>query len=222
MASDELLLLRQRPEWATAVHELRIRAEKHGVAASEAARDYAQVYAGRRGAMVFDVVASRQRRYEKRVLPLVERWASAHPPGTLAVMATSPPVTGAYGLLASEPHTMRTIARNLVDLANRLGVDEDRACLTWAENVRGLEHAHGLDPVVGAVNGIGPALFAYLRMRCGADALKPDVRVAKGLRALGFQVPSDQHSIMVVARAAAAEIDFDLLALDQLLWLDAA
>ncbi|GAA1962332.1 hypothetical protein [Amycolatopsis minnesotensis] len=222
MASDELLLLRQRPDWPAAVRELKVRAERHGAAASEAARNYAQVYAGRRGAMVFDVVASRQRRYEQRVLPLVERWASEHAPGSLAVMATSPPDPGTYGLLASEPHTMRTIARNLADLANRLGVDEDRACLAWAENVRGLEHAHGLDPVVGAVKGIGPALFAYLRMRCGADALKPDVRVAKGLRALGFQVPSDQHSIMVVARAAATEIDFDLLALDQLLWLNGA
>lgn len=31
---------------------------------------------------------------------------------------------------------------------------------------------------VGAVNGIGLALFAYLSRRCGADAMKPDTRVA--------------------------------------------
>jgi hypothetical protein len=97
-------------------------------------------------------------------------------------------------------------------------MDEDGGCLKWADSVRGLEHAHRLDPVVGAVPGIGPALFAYLRMRCGADALKPDLRVAKALRRLGFTVPGDSHSIMVLARAAAAEINFSLLSLDQLLW----
>ena len=66
--------------------------------------------------------------------------------------------------------------------------------------------------------GIGPALFAYMRMRCGADALKPDLRVAAALRELGFGVPGDEHSILVIARAAAAELDVSLLVLDQLLW----
>ena len=66
--------------------------------------------------------------------------------------------------------------------ADGLGLSEDEGCLRWAHGVAGLEHAPGLDPVVGSVNGIGPALFAYLRMRSGADALKPDLRVARALR----------------------------------------
>ena len=76
--------------------------------------------------------------------------------------------------------------------------------MQWADGVAALEHAPRLDPVAGAVPGIGPALFAYLRMRCGSDALKPDLRVAKGLRQLGFHVPAGEHAILVVAHAAAA------------------
>lgn len=57
-----------------------------------------------------------------------------------------------------------------------------------------------------------------MRMGCGADALKPDLRVAGSLRELGFDVPSDEHSILVVGRAAAAELEVSLLVLDQLLW----
>jgi hypothetical protein len=217
MISDELLVLRQRPEWQAVVGKLKTLAEHRG-ANAHAAEQYAAVYAGRRGSMVVDVVSSRQRRYDSRVLPLVHRWEAKHPVGTLEALADDPPDAATYGLLHSEPTTMRTVARNLLDLASSLNVDEDGVCIRWAAGVQGLEHAHTLDPVVGAVLGIGPALFAYMRMRCGADALKADLRVAMGLRELGFTFPGDVHSIMVLARAAATEIDFDLLALDQLLW----
>jgi len=42
--------------------------------------------------------------------------------------------------------------------------------------------------------------------------------VANSLRVLGFDVPGDEHSILVVARAAAAGLGVSLLVLDQLLW----
>jgi len=106
----------------------------------------------------------------------------------------------------------------MIAFADDLGISEDQACKQWADGVAGLEHAPGLDPVAGAVPGIGPALFAYLRMRCGSDALKPDLRVAKGLRQLGFYVPASEHAILVVAHAVAAEATIGLLVLDQLLW----
>ncbi|MFD8494910.1 hypothetical protein [Amycolatopsis sp. NPDC059657] len=218
MESDELLVLRQRPEWRAAVGRLQNLADEFGNEARTAAHKYAAEYAKRRGSMVIDVVASRQRRYVERVLPMVKRWEADHQPATLEVLAETPPDAATYGLLPSEPVTMQTIARNLTQLIRDLRTDEDTGCRIWADSVQVLEHAHRLDPVVGAVPGIGPALFAYLRMRCGADALKPDLRVAKALRGLGFTVPGDTHSIMVLARAAAAEIDFPLLSLDQLLW----
>lgn len=211
-------MLRQRPGWDAAVSKLRALADGNGPGARTAARDYAQVYAGKRGAMVVDVVVSRQRRYKTRVLPLVQKWIDNRPAPTLRSLAQYSIDPDEYGLQGSEPRTMQAVATNLVDLVEQLGQDEDTACRTWVDSVQGLEHAHKLDPVVGGVSGIGPALFAYMRMRCGADALKPDLRVARALRDLGFDVPGDGHSVMVVARAAASEIDVDLLVLDQLLW----
>ena len=67
---------------------------------------------------------------------------------------------------------------------------------------------------------MGPALFAYLRMRCGADAIKPDLRVRDALNDLGFEVPNDPHAILIVASSAAKELGTTKLALDQLLWWD--
>ena len=55
-------------------------------------------------------------------------------------------------------------------------------------------------------------------MRSGADAIKPDVRVKKGLLSLGFSVPDDEHAVLLVATAAAEEIGMSRLVLDQLLW----
>lgn len=72
--------------------------------------------------------------------------------------------------------------------------------------------------MVGCVKGIGLALFAYMRMRSGADAIKPDIRVKKALRHLGFAVPDDDHAVLILAKAAAEEIRVSRLVLDQLLW----
>lgn len=217
-AGRALLLLRRRPGWSEAVAQLKALASTHGDAARAAAATYGAVYVGRRGAMVVDVVASRQRKYEARVVPLVARWSAAVGEPTLAALAAQELRARDFGLQESEPVTMQSVAANILEFAHERGYSEDDACRAWADGVEGLEHAHKLDPVVGGVPGIGPALFAYMRMRCGANTLKPDVRVATGLRELGFTTSSDGHSILVVARAAAAEVDMDLLSLDQLLW----
>jgi hypothetical protein len=168
--------------------------------------------------MVIDVVTSRRRKYLTRVLPLVTQWQADNNEHTLHWLSVHEPAPERYGLRPGEPHTVTAIARNMAAFADDLDVSEDQACRQWATGVAGLEHAFRLDPVAGAISGIGPALFAYLRMRSGADALKPDSRVAKGLRRLGFQVPPGEHAILVVAHAAAAEAAIGLLALDQLLW----
>jgi hypothetical protein len=49
---------------------------EHGDEARRRAQQYSGFYQGRRGSMVLDVVTSRQRRYQNRVLPLVARWGS--------------------------------------------------------------------------------------------------------------------------------------------------
>lgn len=216
--SDALAALRRRPEWGPAVSRLRDLGARHGDEARHHAEGYGRTYEGRRGSMVIDVVLSRRRKYTSRVLPLVDRWQADNDEHSLHWLSAHEPAPERYGLRPGEPHTITTIARNMAAFADDLGIGEDRACMQWATDVVGLQHAFRLDPVAGAVRGIGPALFSYLRMRSGADALKPDSRVAEGLRRLGFHVPPGEHAILVVAHAAAAEAALDLLVLDQLLW----
>jgi hypothetical protein len=211
-------VLRDRPEWPAAVERLGRLYGQGGAAAQQEATQYGHKYAGQRGAMVVDVVASRRRTYLSKVRHTVNRWREEAREPTLAWLAANLPDRARLGLMASEPETMRHVAENLAAFANSRGLDEDAGCRTWAEEVDGLEHAHRLDPVVGGVSGIGPALFAYMRMRCGGKALKPDGRVRRELRRLGFNVPAGEHAILVVAKAAAAELAVDLLVLDQLLW----
>jgi hypothetical protein len=211
-------ILRDRHEWAAAVERLRQLDAQDGAAAREAAARYGRKYAGQRGAMVVDVVASRRRTYPSRVRRIVNSWLEEARQPTLAWLAANPPDRAHLGLMASEPETMRQVAENLVAFARSRGLDEEEGCYRWADEVDGLEHAHRLDPVIGGVSGIGPALFALMRMHCGGNALKPDVRVRRELRRLGFEVPTGEHAILVVAKAAAAELGVDLLILDQLLW----
>ena len=216
-AVNVLAVIRKRPGWAEAVERLRDLAATRGDGPSRAAKAYRTIYQGRRGAMVFDVVVSRQRKYQSVVLPRVEKWETGGEP-TLARLARDGVEAAEFGLQRTEPVTLQTVATNLLSFCRAEGLAEDAGCQAWADRVQGLEHAPKLDPIVGGVSGIGPALFAYMRMRCGADALKPDLRVARALRDLGFEVPGDGHSVLVVARAAAAELGVSLLVLDQLLW----
>lgn len=88
--------------------------------------------------MVFDVVASRQRRYVRRVLPMVEKWESDTEEPSLAWLASHTPEASRYGLRPGEPETMKTISTNLRELADDLGIGDDDACGTWAASVRGL------------------------------------------------------------------------------------
>jgi hypothetical protein len=193
---------------------------QHGDEARNRAEAYGRFYAGRRGSMILDVVLSWQRRYRERVLPLIARWEADSEAHSLRWLAGHEPDQKRYGLRSGEPATITALARNLTAFASGqgLGGDEDEGCMRWAQGAAGLEHAPELDPVAGSVPGIGPALFAYLRMRSGADALKPDLRVARALRQLGFHVPVGEHAILVVAHAAAGEVGISLLVLDQLLW----
>src|SRR5689334_21816470 len=89
------------PWWPSAMANLRGRLEAHGEAATAAADAYAERYRGRRAAMVFDVVASRQRRYERTVLPKVEAFAATPAAASLAVLAQYGPGQG-WGLRPGE------------------------------------------------------------------------------------------------------------------------
>jgi len=203
--------------WTAGMTNLRDLHRHHGREASTHAASYAGRYQGQRAAMVFDVVASRQRRYNQRVEPMVEKFKTTPAARDLDALAEHGPGDG-YGLRAGEAQTMQGVAAGLLRYCQRHGTGEEEGVGRWATSAAPFEHAPKLEPYVGSVKGMGPALLAYLRMRCGADAIKPDLRVRDALNRLGFQVPSDEHAILVVAHAAADHLRVSRLVLDQLLW----
>ena len=217
--ADELNVLQARPGWTEATARLHEAWTSGHRAAQEQASEYGRNCEGRRGAMIVDVVASRRRQCETRVQRIVTLWQDSTLDWSIDFLAISRPDDRTLGLRTGEADTMVAVVQGLRRYAAHHDLcDDERACQDWADSVIGLEHAHELDPYVGAVKGIGPALFAYLRMRCGADALKPDVRVRQALDAFGYNVPKTDHAALTIARAAAAELGTNLLVLDQLLW----
>ncbi len=175
-----------------------------------------------RGAMIVDVVSSRQRKYLTRVQKMVADWKAANEEHTIAALAENRLDAAQFGLAESEIETIAKVAKRFRKFAAAEGLsdpaDEDRLCRQWADRFAPFEHAPELDPVVGSVKGIGPALWSYMRMRSGADAIKVDVRVKKALRRLEFAVPADDHAVLIIAKAAAEEVGVSRLVLDQLLW----
>jgi hypothetical protein len=183
--------------------------------------------------MVFDVVASRRRGSD---LPGTEAFARTPAASSLRALAEQGPgITHSlqrslhqderrrsgpmgYGLRSGEGETMRAVASGLVRFAEVRDLDDDAATRAWAGSAAPFESSPHLEPYVGSVKGIGPAQFASMRMFSGADAIRPDFRVRASLKALGFDVPSDEHAILSVAHAAAAELAVSRLVLDQLLW----
>ena len=217
-AHPALAGLRRHPRWEPGIALLHGLWQAHGKAARVAAADYAGRYDGRRGLMVVDVVMSANRSYA-RVGREVQKYAGTGV-ATLREVVDSPPARSLLGMKHSEPATVLRVAEALLALAGPDG-DEDEGCRRWAEETAGMEHAFRADPHVGAVSGIGLALFCYLRMRSGADGIKPDGRVRQALTALGLPATRDPHAILAVAQCAATEIGVADLELDQLLWFAA-
>jgi hypothetical protein len=218
-----LELLRTDAAWEPAVARLRDLNQSGGAQAEAAAAAYVGIYEGRRGAMIVDVVASRQRSYKKRVEPMVAAWVAAHAEPTITALAENRLDAAQYGLSEAEVETIASVAQRFREFAEAEGLpaatDEDQLCLRWAQRYGPFEHAPRLDPVVGSVKGIGLALWSYMRMRSGANTLKVDVRVRKALKQLGFSVPHDSdHAVLIIAKAVAEEAGLPLLVLDQLLW----
>ena len=215
-------VLESRDGWDLALKKLQDLIALKGVEARAEAENYASRYQGRRAAMVFDIVASRQRRYQSRVLPMVAKFEASDSATDLKTLAASQssPVTG---LQKGEWETIRNVANGLVEFGAKAGIsNEDEICLRWAEVTEELRFVHRLDPFVGHVSGIGPALFAYARMRSGAQAIKPDIRLKNGLTSLGLEAPRGEIALLVICEELAKCVDLDLLVFDQLLWwLDA-
>jgi hypothetical protein len=82
-----LRLLEKRPGWTDTLMRLNGLYRAHVDQATEEAAHSAGIYRGHRAAMVFDVVASRQRRYIQRVRHLVERFQQTPAAASLRALA---------------------------------------------------------------------------------------------------------------------------------------
>lgn len=182
-----------------------------------AVAQYPAVYSGRRAAMVFDVVASRKRDYLKKVRALVVDFEQRPAATNLAALASNGPGPG-LSLMSSEAITVKEVAAGLHRYCEERQLDDDHGVAHWAASTEPLRFAPRLDSYVGSVSGIGVALFAYLRMRSGADAIKPDLRVRRNLNRMGFNVPVGENALLLLAEGAAQELGVTRLALDQVLW----
>lgn len=218
--SHLLVHMRLSPGWSASLKRFRSWAESEPEPGPEAA--YGEHYARRRAAMIFDVVASHRRRYKSVVVPLVAKFDAAWPELGITDLANGEPCSG-FGLPTARWATITGVAQGLVGYRTDRGLadtPDDELVRHWASATEAVRFAPRLDPYVGAVSGIGPALFAYMRMRSGVDAIKPDVRVRKRLGVLGFPAPTAESALLLVCEALAEELGISLMRLDRMLWAD--
>lgn len=218
VAGTSMEVFRELPGWALAVGALRDLHDRIGErAASEAAR-FATRFTGQRAAMVFDVVFSANRKYDSIVVRRVEQFQQTEAASSLRALADQG-VPDTSGFRRYEAESMRSLANSFADYGDLHELDDDAACHRWATTADpGV--VFGLDPVIGRVKGVALALYRYLRMRCGADDLKPDRRVAASLDRLGFPVVTGAEAIYALAIAASRDSEISPLVLDQLLWFE--
>jgi hypothetical protein len=140
---------------------------------------------------------------------------------TLEALAKADPAQlKTLGLRANEPNTMIEVAKGLIQFGSERNITGDDAiCRAWGEYAEEWRRTPKLDPYVG-VKGIGIALYAYLRMRSGADAIKPDVWIARLLQEYGATIrnPKDALEVMQCAEQVALAAKISRLTLDQMLW----
>ena len=172
----------------------------------------AGTYVGKRGPMVVDVVGSMRRKYKEFVVPkLLPSYIDKAKDLSLATLANTPPVW--MKLKTGEADVMSMVARELIAHGKRNGLSsEEDICKHWATS--GNYGSEVID-----IKGIGPALHEYLRMLCGADTLKVDVRVINGLVGLGINANLfTSDGLLEVCKAIAKDVGCTLTELDQILW----
>jgi hypothetical protein len=176
-------------------------------------------YAAMPCAAVVDAVLSVQKKYLPIVIPAMNTWMANNTAATLTSIAAH----GA-GAVPGKPvtwkghATIQGVATTLLNFGGTNATDQQRMA-AWATQAVPFRFHHRLD-AVGAVSGIGPALFNYLLMRSGEDALKPDGRVKKQLKASGLTTSDriDDLDALFLAEAMAEELNKSRLWFDKLLW----
>lgn len=180
-----------------------------------------EMYAGKRALMVIDVVTSRQRHYESQVKKILTRYEEQSSDLSLSFLAANPPAW--LALKQREPETISRVAQTLLDFGNAMNiVGDDEIALAWSQLPSGDRPGQVPDPWVEkilAIWGIGEVLMQYLRLLCGADTLKVDVRIVQRLEHLG--VPVDLFTtkgLLEICREIATIANVSMAELDQLLW----
>ncbi len=177
-----------------------------------AADQLPKTYIGKRGLMVVDVVASRQRKYDEYVKPkLLPTYVAEANDLSLATLAHKAPTW--MKLREGEALVMKNVAEQIIGYSKiSKASNEDDLCKMWADDK--IFSSQVLD-----IKGIGPALYQYLRMLCGADSLKSDLRVKLGLKKLGLPVDwFTDEGVLALCEMLAEEVQCTLVELDQCLY----
>lgn len=204
-------MMRQLPNWDNAVTA--VKRKLVSTDASRKAKELQLRYVGKRGLMVLDVVASRQRRYDKVVVPhYLEKYKSMVPDLGLSYLKLNSP--DFLKLTKSEPLTLSEVAGFLLGFDGH--TDEEKI-----SNFKAVSHSFECRQKAIAIKGIGEVLYEYLRILSGADSLKVDVRVREQLWLLGIPVSDFTDSgLLNICRVLAADAQCTLVELDQALWND--
>jgi hypothetical protein len=217
--SPGLAGLRTWSQWGTAKTYFEQLITANGERAAADVADFQARYAAMPCAAVVDAVLSVRKKYVRAVIPAMNIWMAANPTATLASLASS-----GGGTIVGKPATwkghatIRGVAKALLDFGATDATDHQRMG-AWAVQAVPFRYHYRLD-AVGAVSGIGPALFSYLLMRSGADALKPDSRVKEQLKNSGLTTTARIHDLdaLFLAEAMAEELQVPRLWFDKLLW----
>ena len=198
------------PNWIYSVTHIK-NYLKNNPEISARASTFGNIYTRRRGLMVVDVICSRQRNYETRVLKeLLPDYSSKAKDLSLRSLSKNAPFW--LNVMKSEPETMQEIAKKILEygIKNNI-VNEDEICIRWA-----LSDTHWM---LLDVNGVGPVLLEYLRMLCGVDTIKIDVNVVKALSKLGIETKNYSTDVIVkICKTLSNDVGCTLVELDQILF----
>lgn len=201
----------QLANWDQAVSTIRAGLDNNPEIRAKAG-NLAKTYVGKRGLMVVDVVGSMRRKYVEYVVPkLLPSYVEIAQDLSLTSLANTPPVW--MKLKTGEAEVMSKVAKELLLHGRRNNLtSDDEICRHWATSGN-----YGTEVI--DIKGIGPALHEYLRMLCGADTLKVDVRVINGLICLGIDATLfTSDGLLEVCKAISQDVGCSLIELDQILW----
>ena len=134
-------VVRKRQGWAQAMGALQEIFQEDGMEAEKRAADLPTLYEGARALAVIDVVASRQRLYQTRVLPMVDAYrGSRDDHGLRQLRDRSPNDILKLRTSQDEGGVMQRVAGGLVAFAEDHGLEsDDSACRhLWRAGMRAL------------------------------------------------------------------------------------